>query len=248
MKTSPSPQPARSQRKPDDFCIRSVGDSALTIEFEPRIDPIVNARVIAVATLIDTLRLKGILDVVPTYRSVTVYYNPFVLSDSSLKARLAELAAHRPQPSPTRKRIVEIPVCYDDEFGLDLRSVSAVSGLAPTRLIELHTFCVYRVYMLGFLPGFPYMGKVPAEIAVPRLATPRTSVPAGSVGIADSQTGIYPVESPGGWRLIGRTPVRIYNPDRRRPFLLTAGDRVRFRPIDRDEFDKLSRIRSDRRK
>jgi len=242
MKTSLSSEPARPQREPGECCIRSVGDSALAVEFEAKIDPHINTRVIALATLIDNLRLPGVLDVVPTYRSVTVYYNPVILSDSSLTARLAAVVARRPQSSRTRTRIVEIPVCYDDEFGLDLESLSAMSGLRPERIIELHTSRVYRVYMLGFLPGFPYMADVTPEIAFPRLPAPRTSVPAGSVGIAGVQTGIYPVKSPGGWRIIGRTPVQIYDPDRPRPFLLTAGDRVRFRAIDRRHFDRLCRL------
>ena len=239
MKTPPSRQHARSQRVPDDVSIRSVGDSALVIEFEARIDPRINARVVAIATGIDSLHLKGVLDVVPTYRSVTVYYNPLMLSEASLKARLSQIAAHRSQSSPASTRIVEIPVCYDEAFAPDLGSVGDMCGLTRRRIIALHTSRVYRVYMLGFLPGFPYMAEIPPAIAVSRHSAPRTSVPAGSVGIADVQTGIYPVESPGGWRIIGRTPVRIYDPDRRRPFLLKTGDRVRFRAIDRRRFDGL---------
>jgi KipI family sensor histidine kinase inhibitor len=243
MKKPPFQAQAGLHREPDDVLIRSAGDSALTIEFEARIDPSINIRVAAMAARIGRLRLSGVLEVVPTYRSVTVYYNPLLLSDVSLKARLAEVAFRRPRPSRIPKKLVEIPVCYDEEFGPDLRAVSAMSGLGAPKIIEWHTSPVYRVYMLGFLPGFPYMAEVPAAIAVPRLSTPRRSVPVGSVGIADAQTGIYPVESPGGWRVIGRTPVRIFDPHRRRPFLLDAGDRVRFRAIDRRQYDRLSQQR-----
>jgi len=234
----------RLRHKPADFWIHSAGDAALVLEFEARIDPSINARVVAVAALIDRLGLKGVLDVVPAYRSVTVYYSPLLMSDASLKAQLADVAGHPAPSSPTRKRIVEIPVCYGDEFGPDLRAVSAISGLRPPEIIDLHTSRVYRVYMMGFLPGFPYMAEVAPAIAVPRLPAPRRSVPAGSVGIADAQTGIYPVDSPGGWRIIGITPMQIYDPGRRRPFRLAAGDRVRFRAIDRQHFDRLCQERT----
>ena len=239
MKTPSSRRPTRPPRQRDDFCIRSVGDSALAIVFEERIDPMINARVAAVTARLDALRLNAVLDVVPTYRSVTVYYDPLMVTDTSLKARLAQILNHHPRSHRTRTRIVDIPVCYDEEFGIDLRSIGDIAGLTRSRIVELHTSRVYRVYMLGFLPGFPYMAEVPAALAMPRLTTPRRSVPAGSVGIADAQTGIYPMESPGGWRIIGRTPMQIYDPGRRRPFLLAAGDRVRFRPIDRKQFDQL---------
>ena len=244
MKTPSSRRPSRLPSKPDDFCIRSVGDSALAIEFEARIDPTINARVVAVTARLDTLRLNAILDVVPTYRSVTVYYDPLMVTDTSLKARLVQILNHHPQARRTRARIVEIPVCYDEEFGLDLGSIGAMAGLTRSRIIALHSSRVYWVYMLGFLPGFPYMAELPAALAIPRLSAPRRSVPAGSVGIADSQTGIYPIESPGGWRIIGRTPLEIYDLGRRRPFLLAAGDRVRFRPIDRTQFDQLCHERN----
>jgi inhibitor of KinA len=244
MKMPPFVEQARWHREPDDVVIRSAGDSALTIEFEARIDPSINMRVAAMAARIGRLRLSGVLEVVPTYRSVTVYYDPLRLSDVSLKARLIEVAPRRLRSSLIPKKVVEIPVCYDEEFGLDLRAVTAMSGLGASKIIEWHTSPVYRVYMLGFLPGFPYMAEVPSAIAVPRLSTPRRSVPVGSVGIANAQTGIYPVESPGGWRVIGRTPVRIFDPNRPRPFLLDAGDRVRFRAIDRRQYDRLSKKRS----
>src|ERR1044071_4258347 len=205
METPSSRRPSPSPRKPEDVCIRSVGDSALPIEFEARrIDPIINARVSAVTAHLDRLRLKAILDIVPTYRCVTVYYDPLMVTETSLRARLAEVLNRRPRSSRTRTRIVEIPVCYDEEFGLDLRSIGAIAGLPRKRIIELHTSRDYRVYMLGFLPGFPYMAEVAPAIAVPRLPAPRRSVPAGSVGIADAQTGIYPMDSPGGWQITWR--------------------------------------------
>ena len=182
----------------------------------------------------------GQLDLVPTYRSLTVYFDPLIADGISLRATLLDLAA-RPVRAPHRPaKTVTVPVFYDRTVAPDLDAVAAEARVAIEQVVSLHTSVTYRVYMVGFLPGFPYLGLVPQQIAVPRLATPRTSVPAGSVSIAGTQTGIYPRASPGGWRIIGRTPLRVCDLGRPQPFLLEPGDHVRFAAIDRAQFEDLS--------
>lgn len=216
-----------------------AGDAAVTVEFGDRIAPAINGRVRRFAEAVAAKRWPGILEVVPTFRSATVYYDPLVVPAATLARRLRVLASWPSRPAPAARRRVEVPVCYDEEFGPDLAALAAAAGLTPTEAAALHRSVEYRVYMLGFTPGFPYLGPVPAALAAPRLAEPRLRVPAGSVGIAGEQTGIYPLESPGGWRLIGRTPLRLYEPARTPPFLLAPGDVVRFVPIDRRTYEEL---------
>lgn len=216
-----------------------AGDAALTVEFGESIDPEVNDRVMTFTRAIESLDLTGLIETVPTYRSATVYFDPVGLEAGLLAERLKALAEALPPAISSPPRNVEIPVCYGGEFGPDLPDVASFANLSVQEAIALHASVEYRVYMLGFSPGFPYMGTVPGALTMPRLATPRACVPAGSVGIAGSQTGIYPLESPGGWRVIGRTPLRLYDRARPNPFLLEPGDRVRFRVIGREEFDRL---------
>lgn len=230
-----SPRRASTTR----FRILALGDSAITIEFGDEIDPEINARVMAFAkTLIDQ-RWQGIHDVVPTYRSVTIHFNPLRCDSAALTKKLKTVPHHEPGHVASQGTLHEIPVLYGAEWGPDLDDVAAFAGLQPNEAIALHSSIHYRVYMLGFSPGFPYLGLVPECLAIPRRLTPRTQVPAGSVGIAERQTGIYPTATPGGWQLIGRTPTAIYRRTSVDPFLLKPGDLVRFRSIDRDEFDDL---------
>ncbi len=220
-----------------------VGDAALTVEFGDRIAPEINDLVLAFAQAVERLdrdERRGIVEIVPTYRSATVYFDPATVEVGLLAERLRSLAHTVPSRRAGELRRVEIPVVYGGEFGPDLAEVAAYARLPIEDVTALHASVDYRCYMLGFSPGFPYLGLVPEAIAMPRLAEPRASVPAGSVGIAGSQTGVYPIESPGGWRLIGRTPVRLYDPKRARPFLIEAGDLVRFVAIGRSEFERLS--------
>jgi len=220
--------------------VLAAGDAALTVEFGDTIDPVIHDRVLAFAQSVDGLSLDGLIETVPTYRSATVYFDPVILNANPLAERLKALAEAL-QPATSRPpRTVQIPVLYGGEFGPDLPGVASFAKLSADQTIALHASVEYRVYMLGFSPGFPYLGRVPDPLAMPRLATPRAKVPAGSVGIAGSQTGIYPLESPGGWRLIGRMPLRLYDQTRPNPFLLEPGDRVRFVIIDRTEFDRLA--------
>jgi len=220
-----------------DFRLVPAGDSALIVEFEARIDPAVNARAIALADAVRAAAIAGIRDVVPTYRSVAVYFDPLSTNYDALVASLEQSAA-QPVVEPPDRRPMRIPVCYGGELGPDLARVAEFGHMSEGDVVALHSSASYRVFMLGFVPGFAYMGIVDARIAVPRRSTPRVRVAQGSVGIAGGQTGIYPAETPAGWRLIGRTPVTLFDLSRPEPFLLRAGDAVQFYPIDRGQFDE----------
>ncbi len=225
---------------PGGWRILPAGDSALIVEFEERVDPQVNARAIACARAIHAARHAGVRDVVPTYRAVAVYFDP-VRTDMASLGALLEHEAAKPGPAGTVAQApVEIPVCYGGSLGPDLAEVARHARCSEDDVVRLHTSRVYRVYMLGFIPGFAYLGQVDERIALPRHATPRVKVPARSVGIAGRQTGIYPAESPGGWHLIGRTPIAPFDPARAQPFLLRAGDTVKFVAIASAEYGRLS--------
>ena len=218
-----------------------LGETALTVEFGNSIDPSINATAISFSHIIQARGWDGLLDVVPTYRSVTIHVDPLRLSVRNLRKRLRRLIRELPaHPIISGKEHI-IPVVYGGEWGPDADDVARFAHLSPAEVIRLHSSVTYRVYMLGFSPGFPYLGNVPDPIAMPRLATPRVRVPAGSIGIAGNQTGIYPVVTPGGWRLIGCTPVALYRPMDLRAFLFSPGDVVRFEPISVDEFHRYKR-------
>ena len=230
---------------PQTFRLLLLGDAALTVEFGNEIDPSVNDMVIAFADLLRVEAWEGVTDIVPTYRSVTIHLDPHTLDVNRLSDMLLQLRRSTSQHSAPSGTLHTIPVRYGGESGPDLEDVASFGNLSIAEAIRLHSSVTYRVYMLGFSPGFPYLGSVPAPIAMSRLVTPRSKVPAGSVGIAGRQTGIYPTATPGGWRLIGRTPTALYCPTRDRPFLLGPGDLVRFEPITREEFSSLLRDRDD---
>jgi inhibitor of KinA len=213
-----------------------AGDSALVVEFEDRIDPEVNAKVIAVSESVAAGRFAGVRDVVPTYRSLAIYFDPLRVDYDGLTAHL-ERASQVASSARIIRNVVRIPACYDAELGPDLADVASFARVAVEEVVRLHTAATYRVFMLGFVAGFAYLGAVDERIAMPRHATPRVRVPLGSVGIAGVQTGIYPAETPGGWRLIGRTPLKPFDVERRDPFLMKAGDRVEFYSISRAEYD-----------
>ena len=220
------------------FRIVPAGESALIVEFEERIDPDVNARTIACAEAIQAARLAGVRDVVPTYRSVAVYFDPLRTDGEALMQRLQQEAEQPLPPCAVAREPVRLPVCYGGELGPDLAGVASFAGIQEADVVRVHAGGTYRVFMLGFVPGFAYLGIVDQRIAMPRHATPRVRVPAGSVGIAGVQTGVYSADTPGGWQLIGRTPVKPFDPSRDDPFLMKAGDAVQFYPIDRAEYDR----------
>ena len=223
------------------YSIVPAGDSAIVVEFEARIDLVVNAMAIAVAEAVQANGVAGVRDVVPTYRSVAIYFDP-LRTDMNALTDCIERATSRAEQSTTVARApLRIPVCYGGEFGPDLPAVAGFARCSEDAVVQTHASTIYRVFMLGFVPGFAYLGIVDERIAMPRHAVPRVRVPARSVAIAGVQTGIYPGDTPGGWQLIGRTPVAPFDPDRPEPFLLKAGDAVQFYPIDRDEYDRRTK-------
>jgi len=212
----------------DDVRLVPIGDSCLSMLFGRTIDPAVNARCVAMAASLERRAWPGVRDVVPAYNAVTVHFDPIRFDREDLATELNVLAAMDWPEGADAGAPVMIPVTYGGEDGPDLSTVAKFAGCSEDEVIRLHAAPVYRVYMLGFLPGFAYMGSVNARIAMPRLDTPRMRVAAGSVGIAGLQTGVYPCETPGGWRIIGRTPIRLFDSARATPCVLKAGDRVRF--------------------
>ena len=200
----------------------------------------VNTRVRALEFLVQHKAVLGVVETVPSFRSLLVYYDPSVVAYEALCATLAELAAQADHASLPPSRIVELPCCYEDPgLGIDLVAAAERLGLPPQELARLHAGAQYLVYFIGFTPGLPYLAGMPERIMLPRLETPRTKVPAGSVGIGGIQVCIYSVESPGGYWILGRTPVPLYDPESEDPILLRPGDLVRFRPIDRGEYDDI---------
>jgi inhibitor of KinA len=218
-----------------------VGEQGLVVEFGKEIDPVVNSHVHRLARILTAEMASRILDVVPTYRSLMVYFDPLVISRETLQADIARYAAKLETDSAASdtKRIISIPVSYGGEFGPDLAFVAKHNAITEEEVVAIHTSVPYLVYMLGFTPGFPYLGGMSERIAAPRLAVPRVKIPAGSVGIAGKQTGIYPIESPGGWQLIGRTPLTLFNPSAESPFVFAAGDYLQFAAIGLDEYAAL---------
>jgi KipI family sensor histidine kinase inhibitor len=217
--------------------ILPCGDAALSIEFGSEIDPRLNARVLELDARLQGSS-DGIVETVPTYRSLLVHYDPTATDFESLKA--AVLEASRDLSDELRQgRLWEVPVVYGGAFGIDLDEVAAVHALTPAQLIEKHAAPVYRVYMLGFVPGFAYLGGLDPTIATPRRETPRSRTPAGTISIGGIQALVASIEAPSGWHLLGRTPVRSFMPRRDPVFLFEAGDRVRFRPIDAARWDEL---------
>jgi inhibitor of KinA len=208
--------------------IVTLGDSCVSIQFTGGIDPLVNAQCIALARSLERLALGGVRDVVASYNGVTVHFDPRIIDRRALSAEISSLGRTSTTAPEEHARLVEVPVTYGGDAGPDLAAVAEFARCTEADVVQLHMATPYRVYMLGFLPGFAYMGPVAASIAMPRLDTPRLRVPAGSVGIAGTQTGIYPCDTPGGWRIIGRTSLELFDVTRVEPFLLKAGDRVKF--------------------
>jgi len=219
-----------------------VGDTAWTVEFGSAIDPALHARVLGLAEALEKSRedapFNAIVDVVPTFRSLTVYFDPLRCDGQRLGEALLQLA----QASGAKQAIGRqwcLPVCFDDEFAPDLADLAQSKGLTREAVIDRLTTAEFRVYMIGFMPGFPYMGGLPAELQMPRLSSPRKAVPERSLAVAGEMCAVYPWESPGGWRLLGRTPVPMFSAADPVPALLASGDRVRWRAIDHDTYLEL---------
>jgi KipI family sensor histidine kinase inhibitor len=221
--------------------ILPAGDAALLVECPPAIDPSVNAWCVAFADRVVERYGAEVRDAVVGYCSVTVYFDPVITEPDALEQQLLELAAGMPDARIKEGTDIEVPVTYGAAFGPDLDDVARFGECTSEEVIARHTAVTYRVYLVGFVPGFAYMAEVDPRIAAPRRVTPRTVVPAGSVAIAGAQTGIYPDSTPGGWNIIGRTPLRPFDPAREEPSLFKPGDLVRFRPITETEFTGLSR-------
>lgn len=215
------------------------GDRALLVEYGDGIDPAVNEKVRAMTALLKKNLPKGVEAVVPAYRSLSILYDPLATTPAGLAEILHALEADSRTAPIAEAKVVPIPVCYGGEFGPDIGVVAEHTGLREDEIVAVHASIDYPIYMIGFTPGFCYLGGLDRRLQTPRRKTPRTNLPAGSVGIAESQTGMYPVDSPGGWQIIGRTPLRLFAPARENPFLYEAGDRIRFVPIAEAEFGRL---------
>ena len=223
-----------------EFRIVGAGDAALVVELPSRIDPDISDAALAVAAAVRRRCAASVLDVVVGYCTVTVYFDPLRVDPEALEGEIREIAGTASREKLSARPLLDVPVCYGGDEGPDLGSVAAAAGVTEEEAVAIHCATTDRVYVVGFMPGFAYMAPVDPRLALPRRASPRTRVPAGSVAIAAGQTGIYPLETPGGWHLIGRTPLKPYDPARAEPFSFSPGDRVRFCPIDRRTFTRDS--------
>jgi inhibitor of KinA len=225
-----------------------LGDSALMVELGDAINESTHHRVQTAWRALAAEPLPGVSEAVPAYTSVTLFYDPWRVMQAGapageviswLTTRIKERLKDPPKSAKTKPRTIEIPVCYGGDFGPDLGRVAAQAKIFPDEVVKRHAAAKYLVYLIGFAPGFPYLGGLPKQLATPRHAKPRMTVPPGSVGIAGEQTGIYPQSTPGGWNLIGRTPLKLFQPEANPPALLQAGDEVKFRPVTLEEFARL---------
>ncbi|ACN17710.1 putative allophanate hydrolase subunit 1 [Desulforapulum autotrophicum HRM2] len=224
---------------------RIAGDRGLLMEFGDAVDPDINHRIRAMAMAIDGKPPRGIVEVIPTYCAIIVVYDPCHTDPATLTPILSAMdkaleTMEIPEPETT-----VLPVCYHPALGPDLEDLAKRHNLTVDEVIRIHTEPLYPIYMIGFTPGFPYLGGLSEKLYTPRLDSPRKKVPAGSVGIANNQTGIYPIESPGGWQLIGRCPIKLFNPQKKNPILLKAGNLLKFKAIDLDEYETIKKREAD---
>ncbi|GGA26555.1 5-oxoprolinase subunit PxpB [Paenibacillus physcomitrellae] len=232
--------------------IHLLGDSGLVIKFGESIELETHKRIRQLSEYLEHHPFTGMTEYVPAFTTVTIYYDPWKVAAEPasadgevrrppfeiVKAAVLNLLLELKDTETAPPDTVRIPVCYGGDLGPDLQEVAATNGLTEEEVISFHCSGEYLVYMLGFAPGFAYLGGMSSRIATPRRQTPRLAIPAGTVGIAGEQTGVYPIETPGGWQLIGKTPIRLFVPERTPPTVLKAGDLVRFYPISRKEFDE----------
>lgn len=234
-----------------------LGDTGIIVEFGSSIDQQSNRKVQSLTAYLEQNPFPGLLEIIPAFVTVTIFYDPIKLYDpisgdnwkrhgssdfhspyEIISGIIKRLTANLDTLVESASNIIQIPVCYGGELGPDLNHVAEHHGLSPEEVIEIHSSQDYLVYMIGFAPGFPYLGGMPERIATPRRSSPRLTIEAGTVGIGGSQTGIYPISTPGGWQLIGRTPLQLFRPDHPQPSLLKAGDIVRFQPIGLKQFEE----------
>ncbi|WP_339239258.1 5-oxoprolinase subunit PxpB [Paenibacillus sp. FSL R5-0517] len=223
-----------------------LGETAVIIDCGDHLSVAVQRRVASVCALLEKRTLPAMIEWVPSYTSVTLFYNPFISPYPELCRALLQQLNQMKESVQDKPRTVTIPVCYGGEWGPDLNYVASEHGLTSEDVIAIHTSGDYLVHMIGFAPGFPYLGGLSERIATPRRATPRLRVEAGTVGIGGKQTGIYPLDTPGGWQCIGRTPLRLFRPDEKVPSLLATGDRVRFEQITKQDYLALKRMEDER--
>ena len=219
--------------------IKPAGDAALQVVFGNVISPEINMKVTGFAALIKQQLVEGITDMIPAFCTLLIHYDPRIITYDLLLEKLEGLMDLNVKTKKTSARVFEIPVLYGGEFGPDLAFIATNAGLSTDEVIAIHSGKDYLIYMLGFMPGFPYLGGLDPQIHTPRLDNPRLKIPAGSVGIGGEQTGIYPLESPGGWQLLGRTPLKTYDPTREQPILFDAGDYIRFVPISAQAYETI---------
>ena len=226
-----------------EYNIYPLGDSGIVVSFGEVIHPTIHTNIQQFIAILEANRFEGMIEYVPAFTTVTIYYKPHYFFNrigkapyEIVKSKVEALLQIPKAEGELTSRIVEIPVCYGDEFGPDLAHVANYHQLTEEEVIKVHSSGDYLVYMIGFAPGFPYLGGMDERLATPRKEKPQASIPKGSVGIAGGQTGIYPLETPGGWQIIGRTPLSLFNPLDHKPVLLQAGDSIRFIPITKEEY------------
>lgn len=225
---------------PSNIRFESASDQTLLVHFGNGISLETHREIVSFLRLLEAEPPMGIVNLHPAYCSVLVKFDAIHFTHAEIEAALTPHLARLHEVPLSQPRTREIPVCYGSERGPDLEAVASLHGITEAELIRLHSSAEYLVYFLGFVPGFAYLGGLPAELETPRLATPRRKVPAGSVAIGGNQTGIYPIATPGGWRLIGQTPIQLFRPEAEEKSLLAVGDRVVFVPVDHKKFEELS--------
>ena len=219
-----------------------AGDRSLVVEFGDKIEEQVNSKIRSLTLAMERACIVGINEIIPTYRSLMVIYDPMIMELDNLIGEIKSIISKMHELKLPDAKVIEIPTLYGGEYGPDIEFVANHNKISADEVIKIHTNVEYLIYMIGFTPGFPYLGGMSDKIEAPRLQNPRTKIPVGSVGIAGKQTGIYPIESPGGWQLIGRTPVKLYDPCREDPVLLNAGDYIKFVQIDENEYKNIEAL------